>query len=88
MRQVIVNAILSRFISKSTRITPNSATPRDLSITNKPLSVLDNDMIPCPLADHELITLTVNYNLRKPERLPIVKKNFWRSKDICICSVL
>ncbi len=66
-----VNAKLSQLITKSTRITPNSATLLDLSTANKSVSVLDSDVIPCPLAYQELITFTVN--LRKPKRLPIVK---------------
>ena len=71
MKQIISNAKLTQVISKPTRITPTSATLIDLIITNKSQSILHSDTIPCPVADHELISVTVN--LKKPKRLPTVK---------------
>ena len=65
MRQIISNAKLTQVISKPTRITPTSATLIDLIITNKSQSILHS------VADHELITVTVN--LKKPKRPPTIK---------------
>ncbi len=71
MKQIIANSKLKQVIIKPTRITPTSATLLDLVITNKSESILHSDTIPCPVADHELVTVTVN--LQKPKRSPIVK---------------
>lgn len=65
MRQIISNAKLTQVISKPTRITPTSATLIDLIITNKSQSILHS------VADHELITVTVNF--KKPKRPPTIK---------------
>lgn len=65
MRQIISNAKLTQVISKPTRITPTSATLIDLIITNKSQSILHS------VADHELITVTVN--LKKTKRPPTIK---------------
>ena len=71
LKQIITNARLTQLITKPTRITHNSATLLDLIITNTPDSVIFSDSVPCPVADHELITATIN--LRKPKRQPVVK---------------
>ena len=69
MRQIISNAKLTQVISKPTRITPTSATLIDLIITNKSQSILHS------VADHELITVTVNF---KKTKMPTYYKNIPR----------
>lgn len=71
LKKIITNAKLSQVITKATRITPSSATLLDVIITNNSKSVIHSDSIPCPVADHELITVTVN--LQKPKRAPTLK---------------
>lgn len=71
LKKIIANAKLSQIVTKATRITPTSATLLDIILTNNSESVIHCDTIPCPVADHELITATVN--LRKPKRVPTFK---------------
>ena len=71
LKHLISNTELTQLITVPTRITQTSSTLLDLIITNRPSSVIQSDTIPCPVADHELITVTLN--LEKPKRLPCVK---------------
>lgn len=71
MERLITDAKLTQLIRKPTRITPHSATLIDLIITNKPESVTHSDSIPCPVADHDLVTATID--IRKPKREPVFK---------------
>ena len=88
MRQIISNAGLTQVISKATRITPTSATLIDLKVTNKTQSILHSDTMPCPVGDHELISVTVN--LKKPKRPPIVKtfRDLSTYSSETLCSLL
>ncbi len=71
MENVIFNANLTQLIDKPTRTASCSATLIDLIVTNRPALALSNDVIPCPIGDHDLITVTLNVS--KPKRQPIVK---------------
>ena len=71
LKNIILNANVTQLILKPTRITTDSATLLDVIITNRPESVLNTDVIPCPLADHELISIYIN--LQRPKRSPIMK---------------
>ncbi len=71
MNKIINTAKLTQLIAKPTRVTNNSATLLDLIITNSPNLVLHSDTLPCPVADHELITVTIN--LQKPKRVSCLK---------------
>ena len=71
LKQIIAHAKLTQVITKPTRITSTSATLLDLIVTNKPNSVIVSDTLPCHVADHELITVTIN--LRKAKPVPTVK---------------
>ena len=62
---------LSQLVSEPTRITANSSSLIDLIITNKPNFVVHFKVLPCPVGDHELLTVTVN--VRKDKKLPTVK---------------
>ena len=62
---------LYQTIENPTRITSTSKTLLDVIITNKLEMVLKSEVVPCPIADHELITIKVN--LEKPKRQPVVK---------------
>ncbi len=65
MEQVINNAKLSQLVNKPTRITLLNL------VTNNPALVLDHDVIACSIADHDMLTLTLD--IAKPKRLPITK---------------
>ena len=69
-KKIIHNAKLTSLVSEPTRITPTSATLLDTIVTNKPDSVLQSDVIPCLVGDHELITVTIH--LKKPKISPSV----------------
>ena len=62
---------MTQLITQPTRITSTSSTLLDIIITNKPDSVINSDTTPCPVGDHELISVTTD--LRKPKRQPTVK---------------
>ena len=62
---------LHQLITKATRITENSSTLIDVIATNNANMVLHSSVIPCPIADHELITVTIN--VRKEKTKPECK---------------
>lgn len=68
LKKIIKACKLSQIIDKPTRITETSATLLDVLITNNPNMIVDFDVLPHPIADHELITAKLN--LRKPKRQP------------------
>lgn len=69
--KIIKNMKLSQLIDKPTRITPNSSTLLDVIITNKIDIVINSDVVPGTIADHDLITITINVS--KPKRQPVTK---------------
>ena len=71
MNKFVSNLKLHQLITKPTRITSDSATLIDLFITNCKEMVLESDVIPSPVGDHEAIL--VSLNLRKPKKQPIFK---------------
>ena len=58
---------LHQLITKATRITENSSTLIDVIATNNANMVLNSSATPCPIADHELITVTINLRKDKPK---------------------
>ena len=68
---IIHDLSLTQLLDKPTRITANSSTLIDLIITNKKDFVISCDVLPCSVADHELITATIN--VRKEKRAPCTK---------------
>ena len=71
MTKIIKNVKLTQIVNKPTRITNVSATLIDLLITNKPELISFSDVIPSPVADHELII--ANLDISKPKKLPLFK---------------
>ena len=71
LSKMIKKLNLSQLIDKPTRITRHSSTLLDVIITNREDLVLHSDAIPSPVADHEMISLTIN--IQKPKREPQVK---------------
>ena len=71
LSQITRNNKLTQLITSPTRITSTSATLIDVIITNKPELALNADVIPSAIADHDLVTTTVN--IRKPKRSPMYK---------------
>lgn len=67
--KVLINANrLHQIINKPTRVTPDSATLLDVLVTNKPDLIIHSDVLPKIVADHDLITATIN--ITKPKRTP------------------
>ena len=87
-KKIIYNAKLTSLVSQPTRITPTSATLLDTIVTNKPESVIQSDVIPCIVGDHELISVTIN--LKKPKILPTVKtiREFGNYSPDVFCNLL
>lgn len=71
MEQVINNTKLNQLVSKPTRNTSQSSTLLDLIVTNNTALVLEHDVIACPIADHDLLTITLD--ITKPKRPPVTK---------------
>ncbi len=57
---------LHQIIDKPTRVTPQSATILDVIGTNTRDTVMLKDIIPNIIADHDLITATID--IKKPKR--------------------
>ena len=68
LSKIIRNLNLKQVINKPTRITVNSSTLLDVAITNKIGMIVDSDVIPSPIADHEIISIIIN--IRKPKQEP------------------
>lgn len=68
LSHVISHNKLSQLIDKPTRVTPTSATLLDIIITNKPDMVLQSSVTPTIIADHDLISVSVD--ILKPKRQP------------------
>ena len=86
--KVIEKSKMSSVINKPTRVTEHSSTLLDPVITNLPKTILHSDVVPGPIADHELITVIID--IMKPKRQPVIKtfrslKNY--SPDI-LCNLL
>ncbi len=71
MTKIIRNNKLTQIIDKPTRVTPTSSTLLDLAITNKPDAIHTCNVVLQEIADHDLISITVNVS--KPKRLPIIR---------------
>ena len=72
LKKILANTKLCQVIDKATRTTSHCATLLDMIITNNRETIISSDVEPCPIADHDLITVTVN--LRKPKRAAAVTK--------------
>ena len=57
---------LDQLITKLTRITPTSKSLIDIVATNNANIIINTSVEPCPVADHELISITIN--IRKEKR--------------------
>ncbi len=68
---LIRNNKLTQIIDKPTRITSTSATLLALIITNNPDLVLNHDVVPQVIADHDFISVQIN--VKKPKRQPNVR---------------
>ena len=66
LSKILKSLNLIQIIDKPTRITNTSSTLIDVIITNRGDLVLNSDVLPSPIADHELISL--NVDIKKPKR--------------------
>ena len=64
---------LDQLITKPTRITPTSKSLLDIVATNNVNRIINASVEPCPVADHELISMTIN--VRKEKRKIVYKTN-------------
>ena len=67
LQRIVSQLNMKQLITKPTRITSSSSTLIDAIITNNVKMVCHIDVAPCPIADHELITLQIN--IAKPKRV-------------------
>ena len=71
LHRIIKITKLTQVIDKATRITETSRTLIDVLITNRVDMILQTDVVPWPIADHELISSCIN--ISKPKRVPEMK---------------
>ncbi len=69
--KIIKSNKLTQIIDKPTRVTPTSSALLDIVITNKPDTIYSCDVVPQEVADHDLISITVD--ICKPKRLPVIR---------------
>ena len=75
LRKIVGYSRLSQIIEKPTRITLNSATLLDVIITNNMSdTVISSVVLPCPVADHDLISATINLRKDKPKNVIITNR--------------
>ena len=65
--KIVRNLNLKQVIDKPTRITSHSSTLLDVAITNKVEMIMNSDIIPSPIADHEIISIVINIHKLKHE---------------------
>ncbi len=82
MRTIVTTSRLSQIVETPTRVTTNSTTLLDI-ITNTPNSVIASEVTPCPIADHDLISATINLHKPKPEPLVVTKRQL-RNYSPCL----
>lgn len=71
LSRIIKSLKLSQVIDKPTRITPVSKSLIDVLITNKADMLITADVLPCFVADHELISAEID--IRKPRKQPVYR---------------
>ena len=69
--KIIKSLNLKQVIDKPTRITEKSSTLIDVAIANKMERIIKTDILPSPIADHEIISIIVN--VRKPKPKPEIR---------------
>ena len=89
LSRIIKTNKLTQLINKPTRITPTSATLIDVIITNKPDIIINTDVIPHPIADHDLISATLNITKPKfPRKIKTIREIKNYSSDTLCNSIL
>ena len=71
MSKICKNLNLIQIIEKPTRITQQSRTLLDLIITNRVDMIVQSDVSPSTIADHEAISMLIN--IRKPKNKPEIR---------------
>ncbi len=71
LRTIINMNKLHQIVDKPTRVTPQSATLLHVIVTNKGDTPVDKDILPNVIADHDLISATID--ISKPKRAATVK---------------
>ena len=70
--KIVKRLNLNQLIKKPTRITRTSSTLLDVIITNNVEKVIQSDVYPGPVADHELISVCID--IKKPKKIPQQKR--------------
>ena len=71
LEQIVNENKLNQLIDRPTRITKDSSTLLDVLITNRTPMIKQFDVKPSPIADHEIVSASIN--LRKPKCQPAHK---------------
>ncbi len=88
LRNIIATTRLSQIIETPTRITANSTTLLDVIITNAPNTVIAFEVNPCPIADHDLISATINLHKLKHQPLVVTKRQLRNYSPTLFCDTL
>ena len=71
LEKIFKSIKLHQIIDKPTRVTSTTASLLDVIITNKLDMVIQSDVFPCEIADHDLISVKIN--ISKPKRETIYR---------------
>ncbi len=88
LRNIVTTSRLSQIVETPTRVTTNSTTLLDIIITNTPNTVIASEVTPCPIADHDLIFVTINLHKPKREPLVVTKRQLCNYSPALFCNTL
>ncbi len=88
LRNIIATTRLSQIIETPIRITANSTTLLDFIFTNNPNTVIASEVNPCPIADHALISATINLHKPKQQPLVVTKRQLRSYSPALFCDTL
>ena len=88
INKVIKSNSLTQIIDRPTRTTHTSATLLDLVITNTPDVIISHDVVPEVIADHDLVSVTVNVGKPKRQRVTKAFRHLGNYDKDTFCSLL
>ncbi len=88
LRNIVATSRLSQIVTTPTRVTTNSTTLLDVIITNSPNTVIASEVTPCPVADHDLISATIDLHKPKHQPLIVTKRQLRNYSPALFCNTL
>ncbi len=83
---IVATTILSQIVETQTRVTTNSTTLLDVIVTNTPNTAIASEVTPCPIADYDLISATINLHKPKHQPLVVTKRQLRNYSPALLCN--